>query len=143
MIRDTGEIIRDLTDLLAGRPLQDYLASDDFARFCQDYDLSDEWAKYLQLCRDNPALYGNFSIERHAFILFLSHVHHHMPERFLFLFTRLLLDFSHGLTCDLPLEGVRSSLLHLGYPPEKIDAALSALGIPREPEPAGSMGCRN
>ena len=131
MIHDTGEILHKLTARLWDRPFQDYLSSDDFTRFCRDNGLSDEWRKYLELCRDNPALLGDSSVQKHAFFLFLAHVYHHMPERFLFLLTRLLLDFSRGISCDLPVEEIRSSLLDLGYPQENVDAAVSLL-IKRE-----------
>ncbi|HEX3001096.1 MAG TPA: hypothetical protein VHN82_01805 [Methanoregula sp.] len=133
MNSETKGILRGLASLAGDSHIGDYLSSPDFARFCRDYDICDEWDKYLVLSRDNPALYGD-SVLVHAFVLFLEHLHHHMPERFLFLTSRLLFDFSRGLSCDLPVDEIRSSFLRLGYPPEKVDPALFALRIKQVPD---------
>jgi hypothetical protein len=132
MNQGTKNAIGDLISLLWARSFEDYLSSSAFIRFLLDHDLCDEWRKFLELGRDNPALYGS-AVWNYAFARFLEHLHHHLPERFLFLFSRLLADFSRGLSCDLPVDEIRSSLLRLGYSADKIDPALIVLREKRFP----------
>lgn len=134
MNQESGNAIGDLISLLWARSFEDYLSSSAFIRFLLDHDVCDEWRKYLELGRDNPALYGS-AVWEYAFTRFLEHLHHHLPERFLFLFSRLLADFSRGLSCDLPVDEIRSSLLKLGYPTEKVDPALLLLKEKQVPYP--------
>ena len=128
-----GKPIRDLVSLLWARSFENYLSSSDFIRFLLNHELCDEWRKYLELARDNPALYGS-DVWKYAFTLFLVHLHHHLSQRFLFILSRLLADFSRGLSCDLPADEIRSSLLSLGYLPEKVDPALFVLRIKQVPD---------
>ena len=134
MTQETGKAIGDMISLLWARSFEDYLSSSAFIRYLLDHDLCDEWRKYLELGRDNSALYGS-SVWKFAFTRFMEHLHHHLPERFLFLFSRLLADFSHGLSCDLPVDEIRSSLIRMGYPAEKIDPALVVLKVKQVPVP--------
>ncbi|MDD1693238.1 MAG: hypothetical protein LUQ71_00790 [Methanoregula sp.] len=137
---NTGQIIEELVSEIWARPIEDYLSSEEFVRFCQEHELSDEWRKYLELSRDNPALYGN-STGKNAFTRFLNHICHHRPGEFLSLFSRLLADFSRGLSCYLPVEKIRSSLLRLGYPADRIDPSLFILRIKQVPAPDLSDDC--
>ncbi|MDD5144484.1 hypothetical protein [Methanoregula sp.] len=132
MNQGSGNAIGDLVSLLWARSFESYLSSSAFITFLLDHELCDEWRKFLELGRDNSALYGS-AVWRYAFTRFLEHLHHHLPERFLFLFSRLLADFSRGLSCDLPVNEIRSSLIRMGYPAEKIDPALVVLKIKQVP----------
>ncbi|AGB03778.1 hypothetical protein [Methanoregula formicica] len=134
MTQEVRETIGEMISLLWARSFEDYLSSSAFIRFLLDHELCDEWRKYLELGRDNPALYGS-SVWNYAFTRFLEHLHHHLPERFLFLFSRLLADFSRGISCDLPVDEIRSALLRLGYPAQKIDTALIVLKKTQVPDP--------
>lgn len=126
MSRETNKSIHDMITLLWTRPFEDYVSSPAFTGFLREHEVCDEWTKFLDLSRDNPALYGS-AVEKYAFTRFLEHLHHHFPERFLFLFSALLADFSRGFSGDLPVDGFRRSLLALGYPAEEIDPDLIAL----------------
>lgn len=140
MTRETKNTIQDLTARLWGQPLREYLVSEDFARFCRERDLSDEWSRSLGLSGDKPDLYGD-SVERDAFFQFLNHLYHHRVNEFLFLFSHLLADYSRGLSCDLPVDDIRSFLLLLGYPAERIDPALFVLRIKQVPDPDTPADC--
>jgi hypothetical protein len=137
-MNDTAkQVIDQLVSKVWSLPIEDYLASEDFLRFCRKHKLSDEWSKYLELSRDIPHLYGS-SVWKNAFTLFLSHLYHHRPDEFLFLFAGLLADFSRGISCDLPVDGIRSSLLLFGYPASTADRALFMLKVNQEPAPEPS-----
>jgi hypothetical protein len=116
--------VRRLVDRLWGFPVEDYLASENFVRFCQEYELGDAWGEYLQLSRDTPDLYGN-SVIKHAFILFLRHIAHRRQEEFPLLFFRLLKDFSLGISCALPFEALKTDLVHMGFAEREIKEEFS------------------
>lgn len=140
MSDDSKQIMKELAAWLWALPIEDYLASEKFVRFCRRHDPGDAWQGYLELSRDRPDLYGS-SVTQNAFILFLDHIFHKRPAEFLSLFARLLADFSRGITCVLPVDDIRSSLLLLGYPESKIDHALLILRIKQEPAPEPSEDC--
>jgi hypothetical protein len=137
---DTNQIIKGLATRLWALPIEDYLASEDFLRFCRKHDLGDAWGEYLELSRDRPDLYGS-SVIKNAFFLFLYHLFHKKPAEFLSLFASLLTDFSRGISHDLPVDDIRSSLLLMGYPEDMIDHALSIIRMKQEPAPEPSEDC--
>jgi hypothetical protein len=135
MNADVKRILTDLATRLWALPIEDYLASAEFTRFCREHDLGDAWQEYRELSRDRPDLYGS-SVTQHAFILFLDHIFHKRPAEFLSLFTGLLADFSRRISCNLPVDDIRSSLLLLGYSERTADPALFTLRLKQEPEPS-------
>jgi hypothetical protein len=137
MNADVKRILTDLAARLWVLPLEDYLSSEEFTRFCREYEIGDAWQEYRELSWDRPDLYGD-SVTQQAFILFLDHIFHKRPAEFLSLFTGLLEDFSRGISCDLPVDDIRSSLLLLGYPKSTTDPALFILRVKQKMEPSDS-----
>ncbi len=118
-------------------PVRDYLQSGEFLRFRDRHQLNDIWREYLRSSQDRPDLYGG-DVLKNAFTLFLYHVYHQQKGEFLPLFAGMLADFSRGISCPLPVDGIRSDLLPLGFTVSDIDHALFILRITQEgPPPAG------
>jgi hypothetical protein len=136
MPHDTEKTMKDLAAPLWAFPLEDYLASEHFLLFCREHNLEDPWKEYLELSRDIPELYGS-AVIKNAFVRFLHHIFHNRPNEFPALFTRLLRDFSRGISCVLPVDNLKSDLMHLGYSHLEIDNAFSCLnaGGTGTPEP--------
>jgi hypothetical protein len=134
---DTIQPFRELTAQLWALPIYEYLASEDFSRFCSKHDLGDPWIQFLELSRDKPDLYGG-TVIRNAFSLFLYHIFHSRPEEFLHLFCGLLVDFSGGISCELPVDGLKKDLLLLGYPERELDHVLFILRVKEHIAPEGS-----
>jgi hypothetical protein len=134
---DANKNMKELTDRLWELPIGEYLVSEKFTAFRQEHDLDDEWREYLRYSQDRPDLYGG-SVIKNTFSQFLCHIFQSQNKRFLSLFSHLLADFSRGLSCPLPVNDVKASLLSLGYPEGEIDRALFTLRVEQEiiPEPA-------
>lgn len=124
MVQDTEKIIKDLAAPLWAFPLEDYLASGHFLLFCREQDLEDPWREYLELSRDIPELYGG-AVIKNAFVRFLHHIFHNRPQDFPAVFTRLLVDFSRGIPCVIPVDGLKSDLIRLGYSDQEINNEFS------------------
>lgn len=137
---DVQQTLRELTAWLWVLPVEDYLASDEFTRFCREHDLSDAWREYLRLSEDRPDLYGR-SVVRSAFSLFLHHILHRRKEEFLHLFSALMADFSKGISCDLPVDDIKSALLLLGYSESELDHALFLLRVRQRTVPGQDTTC--
>lgn len=139
MYQDTETTIREVAARLWTLPIEDYLSSEQFSRFCMDYNLGDEWNDYLELSRDMPELYGHMAI-KNAFVRFLHYLFRRRPGEFLALFTRILVDFSRGISCALPLRELKSDLQVLGYSDQEIEREFSRLKTDRQnaPEPRDS-----
>jgi len=119
MLKDTEKTMKELAGRLWVFPLADYLSSESFLVFCRQYDLEDRWKEYLELSRDIPELYGN-AVIKNAFVRFLHHIYSSRPGEFLSLFALLMRDFSGRISCTLPVDDLRSDLLHLGYSDREI-----------------------
>jgi hypothetical protein len=126
MPRDTKKTIQSLTAHVFSLPAEDYLASEKFTDFCRKHDLCDAWKEYLELSRDEPDLYGN-AVTKNAFSLFLLHIFHSRPDEFLTLFIDFLLEFSHGISCVIPVENLNEDLKDLGYSDRDLETELSRL----------------
>jgi hypothetical protein len=124
MPQDTEKTIRELAARLWGFPIEEYLSSENFSLFCREYDLGDAWREYLELSRDIPELYGS-TVIKNAFVLFLHHIFHSRPKEFPALFLSLLMDFSRGISCVLPLDELKADLVLLGYPDQEIEHEFS------------------
>ncbi len=120
MPQDTEKTMKELAARLWEFPIEEYLSSENFLWFCRKYDLEDRWNEYLELSRDIPELYGS-AVIKNAVVRFLHHIYSSRPGEFLFLFTRLARDFSGGISCTLPVDDLKSDLLHLGYSLQEID----------------------
>lgn len=114
MPQDTKKTIKELTARLWAFPIEEYLSSENFSLFCRQHDLGDAWSEYLELSRDMPDLYGT-TVIKNAFVLFLHHIFHSRPKEFPALLSSILLDFSRGISCVLPLDDLKSDLMQLGY----------------------------
>jgi hypothetical protein len=126
MPRDTRKAIKRLTALVFTCPVEVYLASKKFTDFCRKHDLCDAWKEYLELSQDEPDLYGN-AVTKNAFGLFLHHIFHSRPDEFLTLFIDFLLEFSHAISCVIPVENLKKDLKDLGYSDRDLEAELSGL----------------
>jgi hypothetical protein len=131
MPRDTEKTLEDLAATLFTFPFEDYLSSESFALFRREHDLDDNWKEYLQISRDKPELYGS-AVIKNAFVLFLSHIFRSRPEEFPALITRLLIDFSLGISREFPVDDLKKDLRLLGYSAEEIDHAFSVQEEVRE-----------
>jgi len=116
---DTELAIRRLTASLFAFPMEGYLQSDHFLRFCREHGLDDLWAEYLENSRDRPDLYGG-SVAKIAFDRFLHHLYHRRPREFPGLFAGIVTGLSRGITQALPLDLLRKDLASLGYSGEEI-----------------------
>jgi hypothetical protein len=123
---DTLQAMKELAARLSALPVDEYLASDEFRRFCREHDLWDTWREYLRLEEDRPDLYGR-SVRETAFSLFLSHVFNNRKEEFLYLVAALLADFSKRISAVLPVDELKADLLLLGYPESELDHSLFLL----------------
>lgn len=137
---DTKQTMKELTAQLWALPVADYLVSEEFSRFCHAHDLYDEWREYLRLSEDRPDLYGG-SVLKSAFTRFLYHLYHMKKDAFPSLFTRMMADFSRNISCSLPVDDLKRSLLLLGYPEAETDHALFILRVRQEVTPAGETCC--
>jgi hypothetical protein len=111
---DTEKIIRGMTARLSAFPLEEYLSSESFRRFCQEHDLEDTWREFLEVSEDRPDLYGN-RVKENALVKFLVHIFHGRPGEFPKVFARLLISFSREISQTLPLAGLNEDLQRLGY----------------------------
>lgn len=136
---DAQQTIGALTTRLFSLPVGDYLSSEEFRRFARDNEVWDTWREYLRLAEDRPELYGG-SVTRQAFSLFLYHIFHRRKGEFLRIFTGLLADFSRGISCELPVDGMRTELLRLGYSGQELDHALFIFRV-REQVAETTEGC--
>ena len=119
MPQDTEKTMKELAARLWEFPIEEYLSSENFLRFCRQYDLEDHWKEYLELSRDIPELYGS-AVIKNAFVRFLHHIYSSRPDEFPSLFAILVRDFSGGISCALPVDDLKSDLLHLGYSRQEI-----------------------
>jgi hypothetical protein len=126
MSEDAKQIIKHLTEQLWALQFRDYLVSEDFPRFCREYDLVDAWGGTLDLSRNIPNLYGGMEM-KNAFVLLLLHIYRSRQKEFPALFTRLLTDFSHGISYPLPLDDMKKDLVLLGYSAHEIEQELSGM----------------
>ena len=125
MPRDrTKKTFKRLTERLFALPLEDYVMSENFFDFCRKHDLYDAWQEYLVLSRDSPELYGS-GVAKNAFELFLHHVFHSRQKEFPELFSLFLIEFSQGISCVLPFDGLKKDLMELGYSEREIDNKFS------------------
>ena len=129
---ENNEGLNELAGQLSGLPFGDYLESEAFARFSRRYDLHDAWREFLRLSQDRPDLIGEAVLDN-AFLLFLDHIRHRQPAAFLSLLTGLLADFSRGVSCRLPVDGIRDVLIRQGYAEPDVTRALFVLRIRQEP----------
>ena len=127
-------VLRGLATRLWALPIEEYLASEDFSRFCRELELDDAWKEYLELSRDRPDLYGS-AVTKGAFVLFLHHILHSRPEEFPALFARLLMDFSRGISCALPLDGLEADLVRMGYSEKEVEDEFSRVRAYRKDAP--------
>jgi hypothetical protein len=126
MPQDPEATMKGLTARLAEFPLEAYLSSERFARFCTDYDLGDAWKEYLEVSGDRPELYGN-AVKENALGKFLLHIFRGRPDEFLELFIRFLSGFSREITRELPVNDLKKDLHLLGYSRTSIDLAFTHL----------------
>jgi hypothetical protein len=137
---DAKQTMRELTTQIFALPFRDYLESGDFSLFCGEHGLSDVWREYLRVSRDRPDLYGD-AVLKNAFTLFLSHDYHSRGEDFLHLFVQLMADFARNLSCPLPVDDFKRSLLLLGYAEGEVDHALFILRLRQEAVPPADECC--
>jgi hypothetical protein len=123
---DSEKIIRGMTARLSAFPLEEYLASESFLRFCREHDLGDTWREYLEVSEDRPELYGN-AVKEHAFGKFLLHIFHGRPDEFPELFTLFLSGFSREISRELPVNELKRDMKILGYSRKETDHAFSDL----------------
>jgi len=123
MPRDTRKTIKRLTARVFTCPVEDYLASEKFSEFCRNHDLLDAWKEYLELSRDTPELFGS-AVTKNAFGLFLHHIFHSRPDEFPELFIHFFLEFSHAISCVVPVENLKKDLRDLGYSDRDLEAEL-------------------
>lgn len=140
MSDDAKQTMKELTTTLWALPLGDYLVSGDFSRFCRQNDLYDAWREYLRFSQDRPDLYGS-SVLKNAFTLFLYHIYNTRKEIFPSLFTRMMAEFSRTISCSLPVDDLKRSLLLLGYPEIETDHALFSLRVRQEITPPREECC--
>jgi hypothetical protein len=140
MLQDTENIIRGIADHFFVVPIEDYLLSEDFSRFCREQDLADAWREYLEIARDMPELYGS-AVTKHAFVLFLRHIFHGQPEEFPALLGRLLAGLTEGFSREFPVDDLKKDLRHLGYSDEKTDRAFSILNSRDNDHRHRTTGC--
>ena len=62
-------------------------------------------------------------------------------EVFPALFTRMMADFSRNISCSLPVDNLKRSLLLLGYPEVETDHALFTLRVRQEVTPPAEECC--
>jgi len=120
MLKDTEKTMKELAGRLWEFPIEGYLSSENFLRFCRQYDLEDRWNEYLALSRDIPEFYGS-AVIKNAFVRFLHHIYSSRPREFLSLFALHMRDFSGKNSCTLPVGDLRSDLLLPGYSLQEID----------------------
>ncbi len=137
---DSRQTMKEITAQIFTLPAAEYLASDEFSYFCREHDLWDPWREYLRHAQDRADLFG-ISVYKHAFTDFLYHMYRGRKEVFLSLFTGLMVDFSRGLSCPLPVDDLRRGMLLLGYSENAIDHAFFILRIRQEPSPPPSGDC--
>jgi hypothetical protein len=140
MPQDTENTIRELAAHMFAFPLEDYLLSEDFSRFCREQDLADAWREYLEIARDMPELYGS-AVTKHAFVLFLRHIVHGRPGEFPALLGSLLAGLSEGFSSKLPIDNLKKDLRRLGYSDEESDRAFSFLNSTENDHRHRSTGC--
>jgi hypothetical protein len=126
MTPDNEKTIKKMTAQLFLYPIADYLSSENFSLFCKEHDLVDVWREKLEFSRDIPSLYGGAVIEN-AFVLFLHHIFHSRPRKFLMLFTRILAGFSQAGSLSLPLDDLQKDLMDLGYGDKDLEPEFSVL----------------
>jgi hypothetical protein len=120
----TKKILKELTARLGEFSFKEYLSSEHFLRFCREHDLEDHWKDMLELSYDTPGLYGS-SVIKNAFILFLDRIFYTRKDEFPALFARLMMEFCRWNTCDLPLDDLKTDLVHLGYSDQEISNEFS------------------
>jgi hypothetical protein len=121
---DTEKIIRGMIAWLSAFPLEEYLSSESFLRFCGEHDLGDTWREYLEVSEDRPDLYGN-AVKEHALGKFLVHIFHERAEEFPVLLARLLISFSQEISLEIPQAGLKEDLQRLGYSRKEMDHAIA------------------
>jgi hypothetical protein len=126
MSQDTKKTIKRLAARLFTLPIEDYLSSEHFLRFCREYDLSDAWQEKLEYSRDIPSLYGGAVIEN-AFVRLLHHIFHSRPDEFLEVVTHFLSSFSQEISDPLPLDDLKKDLMDLGYSDKDLETEFSVL----------------
>ena len=121
-MKDTTEkAINRLAEHLFAVPVEEYLVSEEFSRFCKDHHIADIWAGQLELSKETrPELYGR-DVVKNAFVLFLRHILHSRPGDFPEVFTLFLTDFLKGRSLVFPLGELKKDVLCLGYPAEDIE----------------------
>jgi hypothetical protein len=126
MKQDPETTMKAMTARLSALPLEEYLSSELFVRFCREQDLGDTWKEYLELSEDRPDLYGK-AVKENAFVKFLLHIFHGRPGEFPGLFTLFLSGFSRELSRELPVNDLKKDVHLLGYSRKEIDHAFSNL----------------
>jgi hypothetical protein len=126
MNQDPEKTMKGITVRLSAFPLEEYLSSEQFSRFCREHDLGDAWKEYLELSEDRPELYGK-AVKENAFVKFLLHIFHGRPGEFPRLFTLLLSGFSREISRELPVNDLKKDVHLLGYSRKEIDHAFSNL----------------
>ncbi len=124
MDEDTELSIRRLTASLFAFPMEGYLLSEHFSRFCREHGLVDLWEESLENSRDRPDLYGG-TVAKYAFDRFLHHIFHSRSGEFLDLFARIVADFSRVTSQELPTDLLKKDLPSLGYSGEEIEHRFS------------------
>jgi len=126
MSDNVKQIIKHLTEQLWALPFREYLASEDFSRFCREHDLVDVWAGILDLSQSIPNLYGDMGI-KHAFVLLLHHIYLGRQKEFPEMFTCLVAGFSREISSPLPLDNLKKDLVLLGYSEQEIEHEFSGM----------------
>ncbi len=107
------QVIGQIAARLFSLPLEEYLESENFLRFCRQHELEDAWQEALRRSRDRPDLYGK-SVIKMAFELFLLYLVHNRQGEFPDLFSGFLTGFSQASCRPLPLDELKKDLAELG-----------------------------